>query len=129
MLEMTLGKACAIFLQIDSEKYTDEEKAIAIHETMNMPTHMSITKDSMLAVIKYLWHKKYIFETEEDIINAGKNPFECKFAEDKIKDGLGEPERGAGWCSGYQKSETNDEPCERCQKCRAYSEGDEEEQP
>ncbi len=54
MLEMTIGKACAIFLQIDSEKYTDEEKAIAIHKTMNMPTHMSITKDSMLAVIKYL---------------------------------------------------------------------------
>ncbi|MPM95040.1 hypothetical protein SDC9_142191 [bioreactor metagenome] len=61
MSKMTIGKACAIFMQIDSKDYTDEEKAIAIHEVMNMPTHMGITKDAMLAVIKYLWNEKYEF--------------------------------------------------------------------
>lgn len=61
MPKMTIGKACAIFMQIDSKDYTDEEKAIAIHEVMNMPTHMSITKDNMVAVIKHLWHQKYEF--------------------------------------------------------------------
>ena len=128
MTKMTAGKACAIFMQIDSKDYTDEEKAIAIHEVMNMPTHMSITKDAMVSVIKHLWHKKYVFETEEEVENASMNPMECHFAEEKIKSGLGAPERGVDWCSGYQKSATNDEPCERCQRCKEYSEG-EEEQP
>lgn len=34
---MKIGTACAIFLQINSEKYTDEEKGTAILEVLKMP--------------------------------------------------------------------------------------------
>ena len=51
---MNIGTACAIFLQINSGKYTDEEKGTAIHEVLKMPTHNGITKDAMLEVIGYL---------------------------------------------------------------------------
>lgn len=37
---MKIGTACAIFLQINSEKYTDEEKGTAILEVLKMPTHI-----------------------------------------------------------------------------------------
>lgn len=41
---MKIGTACAIFLQINSEKYTDEEKGTAILEVLKMPTHNGIFK-------------------------------------------------------------------------------------
>lgn len=57
--EMNVGKACAIFEQLDSDKYTDEEKAVAIYKVMNMPTHNSITKAAMLKAIKWFFDKCY----------------------------------------------------------------------
>lgn len=63
--EMNIGKACAIFEQLDSDKYTEEEKAIAIYKVMNMPTHNSVTKANMLKAIKWLFDKCYEI-TEED---------------------------------------------------------------
>lgn len=51
---MNIGTACAIFLQVNSDKYTDEEKGTAIYEVLKMPTHNGITKDAMLEVIGYL---------------------------------------------------------------------------
>lgn len=56
---MNIGKACAIFLEIDSDKYTPEEKGMAIYEVVKMPTHMGITKDAMLKVIRYLLELAY----------------------------------------------------------------------
>ena len=63
---MNAGKAMAIFMQIDSDKFTDEEKAEAIYVVMKMPTHMSITKDKMLSVIKWLWNRSYEFVEEKE---------------------------------------------------------------
>ena len=60
---MNIGKACAIFVQINSDKYTDNEKAIAIYDVLQMPTHNSITKDQILAAAKYLFGK--IYEVED----------------------------------------------------------------
>ncbi len=54
-----IGKQCAIFCNIDSEKFTNEEKALAIYDVLKMPTHLSITKDSMIKVIKWLWDQLY----------------------------------------------------------------------
>lgn len=62
---MNIGKACGIFEQLDSDKFTDEEKALAIYEVMNMPTHMSVTKYCMLKAIKWLWNKAYYFDESE----------------------------------------------------------------
>lgn len=49
----------AIFCDIENDKYTDEEKALAIYEIMNWATHNSVTKDKMLDVIKWLFNKCY----------------------------------------------------------------------
>jgi len=51
---MNIGKACAIFAQINSDKYAPTEKAEAIRDVWEMPTHNGVTKDGMLAVIRYL---------------------------------------------------------------------------
>jgi len=52
---MNTGKACAIFMKIESDEYTNDEKRTAIYHVLSMPTHMGITKDAMLAVIKWLF--------------------------------------------------------------------------
>ena len=45
---MNIGKACGIFKQIESDKYTDIEKTIAIDSVLNMETHNGVTKDEIL---------------------------------------------------------------------------------
>lgn len=61
---MSVNKAVAIFTNINSNDFTDDEKAIAIHQVVNMPTHNSITKNVMLEVIKFLWNKLYEIQEE-----------------------------------------------------------------
>lgn len=56
---MNIGKAVAIFEQIESDKYTDIEKGEAIYRVMNMPTHNSITKKQILKTLKYMWNLCY----------------------------------------------------------------------
>ena len=59
---MKIGTACAIFENIDSEAFSDIEKAGAIHDVLEMPTHNSVTKEAMLNVIAWLWN--HVFEME-----------------------------------------------------------------
>jgi len=59
---MSIGKACDIFAQIDSEKYEDDEKAMAIYHVLKMPTHNGISKDKMLSVIKWLFERQWDVE-------------------------------------------------------------------
>lgn len=56
---MTIIKAISIFTDINNTKYTEREKARAIRKVMQMPTHNSITKDSMLEVIRWQWDRLY----------------------------------------------------------------------
>ena len=51
---MGIGKSCAIFDNIDSDKYTVEEKGAAILDVVRMPTHNGMPKESMLRVIRFL---------------------------------------------------------------------------
>lgn len=51
---MTLGDAYIIFQNIESDKISTEEKAVAIHKIINMETHNSVTKAMMLKVIRWL---------------------------------------------------------------------------
>ena len=53
---MKIREAWLIFANINTDKYTDEEKGEAIKMIADMPTHNSITKAKMLDVIKYLWN-------------------------------------------------------------------------
>jgi len=66
---MNKGKALAIFMQINSKDFTNEEKAEAIFHVMNMATHMSVTKDCMLEVIKWLWHQMYEWREDDKQTN------------------------------------------------------------
>jgi len=56
---MKLGTATAIFLNIDTDKYTDNEKVLAIHQVLRMSTHNGISKAAMLKVIDYLIHLSF----------------------------------------------------------------------
>ena len=63
---MSAGKALAIVKQIDSDSYTDEEKAMAIYIAMKMPTLMSVTKAELITAIKWLWDRAYEFVDEKE---------------------------------------------------------------
>ena len=63
---MNIGKACGIFLNIRSEKYSDNEKGQAIMQVCGMPTHYGITKAAMLRVIWYLMN--ICFELPADAV-------------------------------------------------------------
>lgn len=56
---MDIKRAIVIFNNISSQLFTDEEKVIAIYQVMNMPTHMSIKKETVLNALKWLWHSAY----------------------------------------------------------------------
>lgn len=59
---MNIGKAVAIFENIDSQEFSDKEKAEAIWLVLNMPTHNSITKDYILKAFKWLFLQFYDVE-------------------------------------------------------------------
>ena len=66
---MDIGKAMAIFNNINSDKYSVNEKAMAIYRVMYMETHNAATKASMLEVIRWLWDRQFeLVEGEEDDI-------------------------------------------------------------
>lgn len=52
--DMMLKEAVSIFYNIDDPKITDEEKGLAIWKVARMETHNSVTKASMVKVIRYL---------------------------------------------------------------------------
>ena len=51
---MNIGKAWAIFADINSEEYSTEEKGRAVMQVCGAATHNSITKAMMLRVIWWL---------------------------------------------------------------------------
>lgn len=51
---MTKSKAYSIFLEIYSDRFTEEEKADAIRTVVASGNLRSVTKDEMLGVIAYL---------------------------------------------------------------------------
>lgn len=63
---MNIGKAMEIFEDINSDEYSDADKALAIYRVMYMETHNSVTKASMLKVIRWLWDRHFEFVFVED---------------------------------------------------------------
>ena len=61
---MSLGRARAIFDDINRPGLTDIERGEAIKVVMEMETHNSVTKAAMLGVIRCLWNM--IFQMEDD---------------------------------------------------------------
>ena len=56
---MNKGRALAIFENIENASESTEEIGVAIYIVMNMETHNSVTKDSMLKVIRWLWNRAF----------------------------------------------------------------------
>ncbi len=61
---MNEGKAVGIFLNIESDQFSDEEKGSAIMTVCGMKTHNGVTKAAMLRVI--WWLLNLCFEVPED---------------------------------------------------------------
>lgn len=52
---MNNGKACAIFLNIEKDKWTEGEKLEAIKIVLDMETHNHITKTDTLRAFKWFF--------------------------------------------------------------------------
>lgn len=63
---MNMGKACAIFKNINADNIPDDDKALAIYIVMNMATHNGITKAEFLEAVKWLWNRSYEVKSEEE---------------------------------------------------------------
>ena len=63
--------AINIVKDIRNKNVSDNEKALAIYQVMNMPTHMSVTKYELVTALQWLWHQAYRFETEEEMVGEG----------------------------------------------------------
>ena len=61
---MNNGKARAIFDNIENASESIEEKGAAIYIVMNMETHNSVTKASMLKVIRWLLERAFEIKQE-----------------------------------------------------------------
>lgn len=55
---MNIGKAFSVFQQIESKKYTKDEKYEAIHDVINAATINGITKRQVLDVASYLFEEQ-----------------------------------------------------------------------
>lgn len=56
---MNFGQAYKILNDIDSDKYTVEEKAMAIKVILDMETHNGVTKTVLLKAMNWLWNEHY----------------------------------------------------------------------
>lgn len=63
---MNIGMACAIFKNIESDKYTEIEKGFAIKLVLSMETINSITKQELKNALAWLWnqHFEWVGDTE-----------------------------------------------------------------
>ena len=63
----TLGRARAIFDNINFATETVEEKGCAIRMVLDMDTHNTVTKASLLRALDWLWKQHFeIVETEQE---------------------------------------------------------------
>lgn len=56
---MNFGQAYKILDNIDSEEYTENEKAMAIRVILDMETHNGVTKAVLLKAMNWLWNEHY----------------------------------------------------------------------
>jgi len=56
---MKFGQAYKILDNIDSDEYTEDEKAMAIRVILDMETHNGVTKAVLLKALNWLWNEHY----------------------------------------------------------------------
>lgn len=84
---MNIGKAFAVFQQIDSEKYTKDEKNEAIQNVINAATINSITKRQVLDVVSYLLDERNKYRWHDLMKNPADLPEDGKHVLVYIKGG------------------------------------------
>ena len=84
---MNIGKAFAVFQQIESKKYTKDEKYEAIHDVINAATINSITKKQVLNVVSWLFNKQQKYRWHDLRDNPNDLPEDNKQVLVSIKDG------------------------------------------
>ena len=63
---MNIGRACGIFLNIESDNFTEDEKLVAIRDVLKeMVTYNGITKDNILKAFRWFFDWA-VEETTED---------------------------------------------------------------
>ena len=63
---MNIGKAFAIFKNINSDKYTYYEKIEAIELVLQAETINSITKSELKAALVWLWNNEVLTAPDEE---------------------------------------------------------------
>ena len=63
---MNIGRAIAIFENIKNDVDSLEAKGFAIRKVLDMETHNSIKKLSMLNVIDWMWNQMFEIEQEDE---------------------------------------------------------------
>lgn len=56
---MPIGQAYMILDNINSDKYTVDEKVLAIRAILDMATHNGVTKAVLLKALDWLWNEHY----------------------------------------------------------------------
>lgn len=84
---MNIGKAFAVFQQIESKKYTKDEKYEAIHDVINAATINGITKRQVLDVVSYLFEEQNKYRWHDLRDNPNDLPEDNKQVLVSIKDG------------------------------------------
>lgn len=69
---MSIGRDVAVFMNIESPDYSDEEKGGAILQVVEMPTHNGIPKRCFLEVIWWLLRRAF------DVPKEAKGPYHRK---------------------------------------------------
>ena len=62
---MNMGTARAIFEQINDDKYSVEEKGLAILKVLSMPTTNSIRKGYYKQALEWLWNEHFELKGQE----------------------------------------------------------------
>jgi hypothetical protein len=62
---MGIGEAYKIFKNILSDKYTVEEKGVAIKVILDMDTHNSVSKAMLMRALRWLWNEHFEWKDEQ----------------------------------------------------------------
>lgn len=84
---MNFIKAFAVFMQIDSKEFTEDEKYEAIQQVLDAATINSITKKQVLNVVSWLFDKQQKYRWHDLRKNTDDLPEDNKQVLVSIKDG------------------------------------------
>lgn len=56
---MTKAEATDIFRDLSSDRYSENEKAVAIYEVVTALNHSRVTKQELIDALNWLWHQHY----------------------------------------------------------------------